>query len=81
MMTVAEAAVHACVCESIIRQWIASGVLAHYRLGAPGRRGKIVIAVEDLDSVLATFKVSKKEPEPAKAPAPPRSAFQHLKLS
>jgi excisionase family DNA binding protein len=80
MLTVAEAATRACVSEGLIRQWVADGTLPHYRLGARGKRGKIMIAVEDLDGALASFKVSKKEPEPRKAPAP-RHAFKHLKLS
>lgn len=80
MLTVAEAAKHARVCESIIRQWVASGALPHYRLGAQGKRGKIMIEVEDLDGVLASFKVSKREPEPKKAPAP-KHVLKHLRLS
>jgi hypothetical protein len=39
-----------------------------------------MIAAEDLDGVLASFKVSKKEPEqPAPAPKP-KSTFRHLRL-
>jgi hypothetical protein len=34
---------------------------------------------EDLDALLASFKVTKQEPGPAKAPAP--SSFKHLRLS
>ena len=36
MMTVKQAAAHATVSESIIRAWVASGGLPHYRLGKPG---------------------------------------------
>ncbi len=81
MLTVAEAARHACVCESMIRQWVRDGTLPHYRLGAKGKRGKIAIAVEDLDGVLAGFKVAKRGPEPIKASAPVRHIFKHLKLT
>lgn len=80
LFSVKAAAAHACVCQSIIRQWIAAGTLPHFRLGAPGSRGKIVIAVEDLDQFLAAFKVTKKEPEPIKALAP-RPVFKHLNLT
>lgn len=80
MLTVAEAAVRACVSEGVIRGWISSGQLPHYRLGMPGRRGKIVIEVEDLDGVLASFKVGKKKPEPPKAPAPRPPVLKHLSL-
>jgi hypothetical protein len=85
VLSVAKAAEHACVCESIIRSWIADGTLPHYRLGKKGTRGKIVIAVEDLDGVLANFRVEKRKPEPVKAPAPKpapaRSGFRHLRLT
>jgi excisionase family DNA binding protein len=80
-MTVAEAAVHATVSEALIRQWVREGTLPHFRLGAKGRRGKIMIRVEDLDGVLANFKVERKAPEPVKAPVPRQSAFKHLRLS
>jgi hypothetical protein len=78
VLSVKEAAAHARVCESVVRGWIKSGLLPHYRLGL--KRGKIAIAIEDLDGLLAGFKVAKKEPEPTKAPAP-KSAFKHLRLS
>jgi hypothetical protein len=78
-LTVAEAAKRARVCEAIIRDWIKQG-LPHFRLGAKGKRGRIRIATEDLGNWLSLFRVTKKEPEPRKAPAP-KSAFKHLKLS
>ena len=56
VLTVKEAALRACVCEALVREWVASGQLAHYRLGAKGRRGKIMIAVEDLDGLLAELR-------------------------
>ena len=79
MLTVADAARHACVCESMIRQWIRDGTLPHYRLGALGKRGKIVIAVEDLDGVLANFKVSGLASKPAPKPAT-TVKLRHLRL-
>lgn len=78
-MTIKEAAAHACVSESIIRAWVASGLLAHYRLGAPGKRGKIVIKVEDLDAFLARQRVEKAAPVPTVKK--PKVAFRHLKVS
>ena len=78
-MTVAQAAGYACVSETIIRGWLGDG-LPHFRLGAKGRRGKIMIAVEDLDGWLAAFKVASKGPEPVKAPARSRHvSLKHLK--
>ncbi len=81
MLTVKQAAERACVSEGLIRGWVAAGQLPHFRLGAKGKRGKIIIDETDLDGVLASFKVGRKEPEPKLAPAAPRSAFHHLKLS
>jgi hypothetical protein len=82
-VTVREAAAHACVCESIVRGWVASGQLPHSRVGTLGKRGKIVIAEEDLDGFLANFKVAKKEPERKAAPAhvPITPLYRHVRLS
>ena len=79
MLTVAEAAVYATVSERLIRQWITDGQLPVVRVGARNKRGHIRIQREDLDGLLASFKVTKKRPEPIKAPA--RNSFKHLKLS
>ncbi|OWK41962.1 hypothetical protein FRUB_04040 [Fimbriiglobus ruber] len=65
---------------SLIYQWCEDRVLPHMRVGGKGRRGKILIEEADLDGVLASFKVGKKEPEPLPAPAPPVS-YRHVKLS
>jgi len=81
-LTVAEAAAHATVSEGLIRQWVKEGTLPHFRLGAKGKRGKIMIAVEDLDGLLVSFKVSHQPKSgPVKAPAPRRTSFKHLRLS
>jgi excisionase family DNA binding protein len=82
-VTVSEAAKHACVCESIVRSWVASGKLPHSRVGTLGKRGKIVIAEEDLDGFLANFKVGKKEPQQkaATAPTPITPQYRHVRLS
>jgi hypothetical protein len=79
MFDIKQAALHACISETILRGWISSGQLPHYRLGSKGKRGKIVIAKEDLDGFLANFRVS----GPA-TPAPKPSVtptYKHLKLS
>lgn len=57
MLTVKEAAVRACVSESLIYAWCAEGTLPHLRVGRKGSRGHIRIAVEDLDGALAAFKI------------------------
>lgn len=86
MLSVKQCAARACVCESLVRGWIAAGRLPHYRLGLPGKRGKIAVAVEDLDGLLASFRVGVKSPVPEAAPKPvamPAAAqvkLKHLRL-
>ena len=63
----------------LIRSWIADGVLPHFRFGANGRRGHIRIAEQDLDGVLAGFKIEATKPKP-KPPPKVRMTFKHLKL-
>lgn len=75
MLSVKEAAARACVCDAVVYGWCAAGRLPHYRVGL--KRGKILIAVEDLDALLGSFKVGA-TPEPK--PAPARSTFKHLRL-
>lgn len=77
MLTVREAAARAEVSESIVRGWIKDG-LAHFRLGAKGKRGRIKIAVEDLDGWLAAFRVEKGGTKPARRAL--AAALKHLKL-
>jgi excisionase family DNA binding protein len=64
-MTVKQAAERAEVSVGLIYCWIESRLLPHYRLGASGRRGKIVIAEADLLAFLDTMKV---EVRPAPTP-------------
>ncbi|WP_171471204.1 helix-turn-helix domain-containing protein [Frigoriglobus tundricola] len=82
MLTVAEAAARACVSESLIYAWCAEGTLPHIRVGRKGKRGHIRIAVEDLDGVLAAFKVTGYPPSPsASGPASspsPAAPFSEL---
>lgn len=83
-LTVKEAAARGRVSERLVRGWLQDGLLPHFRLGAKGRRGKIAIAPEDLERLLASFRVEpKREEEPAAKPtsARPRSVLKHLRLS
>ncbi len=77
MLTVAEAAARACVSESLIYAWCSDGTLPHTRIGRKGRRGHIRISVEDLDGVLAAFKVS----GPTSASVPASSGSQAAPFS
>ena len=51
-LTPREAAHRARVSTSLIYSWCSEGRLAHYRLGATGRRGRILIDPADLDAVI-----------------------------
>ena len=57
MLNVKQAARRACVSESLIYAWCASGSLKHYRLGREGKRGKILIEEEDFAAFLQAMKV------------------------
>jgi excisionase family DNA binding protein len=78
-LSVREAAALAGVSEGLVYSWIEAGMLSCYRLGAKGKRGKIVIAAADLDAFLAQCRVEAVKPKPQ---PPPRSrqAFKHLRV-
>ncbi|MBA4190923.1 MAG: hypothetical protein C0467_23285 [Planctomycetaceae bacterium] len=83
MLSVSEAALHATVCETMIRNWVADRTLPHFRVGSQGRRGKILISVEDLDQLLANFKVTGQasKPAPPSQKVPPVDSFHHIRLT
>jgi hypothetical protein len=66
-ITPRQAALRASVSISMIYQWCQERLLPHYRCGAKGRRGKILIEDTDLEAFLAGCKVAA---EQASAPAP-----------
>ncbi len=52
------------VSEELVRDWCNSGELSHHRLGRKGKRGRIKIALADLDAYLASTRQEKpSEPE------------------
>ena len=51
-MTVKEAAARVGVSPSLVYTWCRDRRLAHYRVGAEGRRGRIRIDPADLDRVI-----------------------------
>jgi excisionase family DNA binding protein len=71
-LTPKQAADRAVVSLSLVYQWCQDGVLVHYRLGRPGKRGCIRIDETDLTEFLATCR---KEGD---SPAPLR--LKHIKL-
>jgi excisionase family DNA binding protein len=72
MLTVAEAAEKAGISSALVYGWIAAGLLAHHRLGLPGKRGCIRIAEADLDAFLAgRRREGRQEGAPLPAARPP----------
>lgn len=69
-LTVREAAARAGVSEALVRDWVAGGQLAHYRLGRRPGHGKILIEPADLERFLASRRVEARETGPAPTPAP-----------
>jgi excisionase family DNA binding protein len=65
MLTVRDIAARAGVSANLVYGWCASGELPHYRLGAGGRRGKIMIAEEDWAAFVAARRVGGIAPCPA----------------
>ena len=57
-LNVKQAAERAGVSESLLYQLCSEGRLPHYRLGGRGRRGKILIAAEDLDAFMESCRVT-----------------------
>ncbi len=84
-LSVKDAAAWARVRAPTVYGWCASGVLAHSRIGASGRRGRVVILAADLDKFLASlYRPVAATPSPP-APARPASkasapTFRHLDL-
>jgi excisionase family DNA binding protein len=84
MLTVKQAARYAGVSPSLVYGWIGSRVLAHYRLGNKGKRGRILIDRADLDSFLDSNRVEPTPPQqPVRAPTPcrPKVVLRHIDLS
>ncbi len=62
-VTPSEAAKLIRVSLSIMYRWISSKQLPHYRLGAQGKRGRIMIETTDLDQFVEKQKVGPDEDE------------------
>jgi excisionase family DNA binding protein len=74
-LTPKQAAERAGVSLSLIYQLCEERRLTHYRIGGRGKRGKILIAPDDLDAFLESLRV-----EPPEAPDPEEAAYQrHLR--
>jgi Helix-turn-helix domain len=67
------------VSVGLVYGWCESGQLAHVRLGASGRRGKILVSEADWAAFLASRRVESSGPRvnPTVRPAPD---FKHVKI-
>lgn len=74
-LTVKQVAARVGVSDSLVYEWCGSGLLAHYRFGRPGRRGKILIDEGELDAFLANCR---QEKSPGDSPS--LSELRHIKL-
>ena len=79
MLSVKTAAARAGVSAALVYGWVASGLLAHYRLGANGRRGKIGISEADLDAALETMKRNGRPEAPPPVPKRQPVKLRHLR--
>ena len=77
MLTPKQAAARAGVSPSLVYSWVEGRLLPHYRLGAKGKRGKILIDESDLAAFLAGCRVG---PTPPPAAAPPAGPSQFVFL-
>ena len=77
MLSVKQAAKYACVSEALVRGWLREG-LPHFRLGAKGRRGKIVIREADLEAFLSVCRVEAAGASPKPVVSRPSAGFVFL---
>jgi len=59
MLTVKEAASRLRVSKSLVYEWCRDRRLSHVRLGKQGKRGRILIRVEDLDRLIREQQVER----------------------
>ena len=80
MLTVKEVADRLRVSTALVYEWVESGELPHYRMGASGKRG--AIRVDEAD--LGAFKAGKKKERRRETPPPVRRAaplkLKHLRV-
>lgn len=81
MLTVKQVAERATVSSALVYDWIASGRLAHFRLGKQGSRGSIRIAESDLTEFLLALRCHTVSHRKVSSPSRPASqVFKHLNV-
>jgi excisionase family DNA binding protein len=68
------------ICESVVRRWITSNVLPHFRLGANGH-GAIRVEEADLQASLAARKQGGRRLAPSPSPKRTPIKLKHLRLA
>jgi excisionase family DNA binding protein len=81
MLSVKEAAERVGVSVALVYGWCSAGLLAHHRLGLPGKRGCIRIAEQDLAALLAGQRKAGRLPAAPSPPSAPAVKLKHLELS
>lgn len=80
MLTVKAAAAKAAVSEALVYSWCQQGRLPHYRVGAKGKRGKILIEPADLEALKATCRVEGGVEQKTPPRVTPNSKLKYLKV-
>ena len=80
MLTVKQAALRLGVSMSLVYLWVESHQLAHYRIGATGKRGHIRIAETDLEAFLASMKCGLAKEAVKPSDSRRRIKLEHLQL-
>jgi excisionase family DNA binding protein len=80
MLTVKDAAARAGVSPALVYIWVEKGVLPHFRMGRPGSRGGIRIAVGDLEAFLASLKRGEMPKESVPPAIKRRVVLKHLRV-
>jgi excisionase family DNA binding protein len=84
-LCVKQAAARAGVSASLVYEWCRDRLVPHYRCGAKGRRGKVLIEESDLDAFLSACKVNADGAPPGRAAGPRKRAarleLKHVKVN
>lgn len=68
MLTVKQAAHRLGISIKLMYELVASKAIAHFRVGAPGKRGKVLLAEDDLEAYLQACKVPVQQRTVARKP-------------
>lgn len=78
MLSVRQAAERIGVSAALVYGWVGAGLLAHYRLGGRGKRGKILVDEADVAAFLVTRRVAPRSQTQKPQAVQAASRFQFL---